>query len=37
MKWLHSWVSELCSLVLKVQALNVHALTPDGGKDLRMR
>jgi len=36
MKWLHSWASEPCSLVLKVQALNVHVLTHDGGKDLRM-
>jgi len=37
MKWLRSQASEPCSLVLKVQALNVHALTPDDGKDLCMR
>jgi len=36
MKWLHYWAPEMCSLVLKVQELNVHALTPDGGKNLHM-
>jgi len=36
-KWLCSWASKLCSLALKVQALNAQALTPDGGKDLCMR
>jgi len=36
-KWLRSQASGPCLLVLTVQALNAHALTPDGGKDLRMR
>ena len=36
-KWLHSRTSEPCSLALKVQALDAHALIPGGGKDLCVR